>query len=287
VKKEFLYSILQYRHSVLINEAINLGILFLFPNDKVSYFEIGDISRVKKAYPDFDSVLIEKILNNIKSKVVKEHAGLFNPYDLFTDLNVFKDSLLRKDDSSLYFLPIKTSVYPFDKTSKIVEQYSKLLLITLSGYDNRKRHDEGFIKRKYLNKILEKDKTSIIALRKDVSVSSNGAKLEFDFSWKNGHLNLVKSVSFDYLDGRDIQLKAITYFGYLTKLKEYAEINKLSYHLLVSKPQDERLSEDYEEALYNIKSAQSPTRIIPEESLDSYSEETANGLRSHINDELQ
>lgn len=285
MKKYFSYYILQYRHSAFISEAINIGILFLFPEEKEVHFELGDLVRVKRAYPNFDTSIVHKILLNISNKAVGEYKGLFNPFDIFPDLDNFKKTLLREDDSSLVFLPVKNSAYPFNNIKKVIEQYSQLLLVNHSGNVARKRHDEKFISKSYLNNIINKDKNAVIALKKDIRVESNGVKLDFDFSWKNGKVNLVKPVSFDYLDEHDIQHKSITYFGYLLKLKGYALERGINYHLIVAKPQQKNLFFEYEKALDIIKSSESPTRIITEESLESYSEETANYLRLHINEE--
>lgn len=285
MRKFFSYSVLQYKHSLLLKEALNVGILFWFPDDSFAHFEVGDLTRIRAAYTGFDTNGISKALLAIKHKIHANYSGLFNPLHFFDSEGRFRDHLLRQDDSSLQFTDFINLPYPFENANKIIQQYSKLLL---PKHDNirRHRHDERYLIQTYTALVSEWERGANTVLSKNVQVEYNDIRLKFDVAWKNGSTNLVKSVSLDLLEETDIQNKSLQYFGYLTKLKGFAKQNNISYHLLIGKPQREDLIDEYLKAVEIIGSADSPKRIITEENLRSYSEETAKYLTELIQKEL-
>jgi hypothetical protein len=285
MKKRFSYSILQYKHSLLLNEALNVGILFSFPDDSVVHFEVGNLTRLRAAYPSFDTTNVTKAITRIKTRIHSEYTGLFHPFNAFGNDDRFRNHILRQDDTSLQFTDFRKSTYPFDDFQKIIDEYSKLLLPKY-GSLYRIRHDEKYILKTYTKLIQETLRDVNIALTKNVQVESKGIKLKFDVAWKNGTTNLVKPVSFDLIDQTDIQNKSMQYFGYLTNLNDYAKKHNISYHLIVGKPQRTELYQEYAKAIDIMRSADSPKRIIGEEDLTSYSKETANYLAEHIKREL-
>ncbi len=53
----FIYSVLQYKHSLALGEILNVGILFYFPADVKFEFVTCDATRAKLIYPDFNNSL--------------------------------------------------------------------------------------------------------------------------------------------------------------------------------------------------------------------------------------
>jgi len=278
LKKTFSYSILQYKHSLLLNEAINVGILFAFREDEFLHFESGNLSRIKLIYPNFDTSLVNKILKNIESKSKIETRGLLNIFYTAKTEEDFQRALLREDDSALQFTQPKNLSYPFDDTQKIIEQFTDLLLLNHEGLYQRNKHNENYILRAYNHYLFSKDKSLEKFISRNRIVESNDIKLKFDVSWKNGTTNLVKAVSFDLKEEQEIQNKSITYFGYLTKLKEYAVDNGIRYDLLLWYPQEKKLFKEYDKAVKTIQSAVAPIKIVPPEELEKYSKDTVVAL---------
>lgn len=276
MKKVFTYSILQYKHSLLLNEALNVGILFLFPEDRAIRFVSGNLSRLKLIYPNADNLIIGKIVKNIDDKIRHESTPLFDISSKSRE--DIQNSLLKEDDSSLQFSNPKTSAYPFDDLEKIISQFCELLLPNNDPKRSIIKHNENYIIKKYINFITEKNNRLEKLISKNKLVEAGGIKLRFEIAWKNGTTNLVKPLSFDLQEGLDIQNKSITYFGYLTKLNDYAELNKIRYDLLIAEPQEKSLLKEYENAISIINSAKSPKRLVMESELKSYSEETIASL---------
>ena len=53
MKNVFAYSILQYRHSLALGEALNVGIVFAFPEFKKYTFKYAHSHRLRLIYPGF------------------------------------------------------------------------------------------------------------------------------------------------------------------------------------------------------------------------------------------
>lgn len=134
----------------------------------------------------------------------------------------------------------------------------------------------------YTNYVFNSRKELEIVANRDRVIETKDVSLKFDIAWQNGTLNYVKPLSFDYQDGQDIQNRSVAYFGYLTKLKEYALSHNARFDLLVTKPQNEDLLPKYETAINIIESADAPKRIITEEKLQEYSEETVYYLNREL-----
>lgn len=286
MKKTFLYNILQYHHSLILNESINIGILFIFSEGNNVKYVSGDLERVKLIYPNFETTIVEKITKGIIKKVEskKENYSLFSHLPDGIQIEEHQ-KLLRSDDSSLQFAETRKVIYPFDDIEKIIDEYSFLLLPSLTDSEiEESRKDDHYILKTYTTYLHQKIYNIDNLIGKDKIIESKGIKLKFDYAWKNGTMNLVKPISFDLKKDYLIQNKSVTYFGYLFKLKDYAEKNNIRYDLLVGQPQREELLNDYNRALETIQSAEAPVQIIPEQNLKEYSEETAYYLSKKLNE---
>lgn len=137
------------------------------------------------------------------------------------------------------------------------------------------RHNEGFILKQFTDQITRRQIVIEHRMSRNKLIEVKGVRLNFDLSWKNSSVHLVKPISFDLKEDRDIQNKSATFFGYLDLLTDHARLNDYTFDLLIGKPQDESLKGAYEDALYVLDRAHAPKAIITEEKLEEYSAETA------------
>ena len=63
MNKVLTYSILQYKHSLLLGEAINIGVLFYFPEENHLEFAYGTSTRARAIYEDFDTTLFNSLIS--------------------------------------------------------------------------------------------------------------------------------------------------------------------------------------------------------------------------------
>ena len=100
-------------------------------------------------------------------------------------------------------------------------------------------------------------------------------------SWSNKkHRRYVKPISFDLSNEQAIQEKAITHFGYLTQLIEYTKKHDIQFDFLLAKPQNRALKSAFENALDILDSVPTAKRLVRENELKVYSEETLEELLS-------
>ena len=275
----FDYSILRYNHSQVLGESLNVGILFSFEHEHKLHFVAGNPQRVKAVYPEFDTSLFQSIVKNIKYKVAQRVNN-----DLFPEKYSFREFITRfllpEDASALQFSDPYTAVNTLGSSERIIDEFSKIWLPEAELRKEEIRHNETFILRKFTDSIASKQINIDHRMSRNHIIQIKGVKLNFELSWKNGIVHLVKPVSFDLKEEREIQNKSATYFGYLNLLTEYAKRNDYQFDLLIAKPQDDKLTNSYDDALYNLDLSAAPKDIIPEERLEDYAIDTANYLHT-------
>lgn len=282
MKPNFTYSILQYRHSLLLCEAINVGVLFSFPHLERLEFVTGNLSRVRATYHDVDQSFLASLLKNIDLRVKDQSKALFNFHNSGLKLKQYiHNAFLKEDASALQFSDPITVVDTFRDYRAIIKSFSELLLPGTETTDKKTeaiRHNEGFIIRRFLSNILQKDKSLDSSIKRDVVISHNGVHLDFDLAWQNGTYNLVKPISFDLKEGQNIQIKAAQFFGLFTLLSDYADRTNSRFDLLVAKPTQKDLFGSYDQAIKILEQITAPKIIITDGEIEKYSEETAQYL---------
>jgi hypothetical protein len=280
MNNQFKYSILKYSHSLLLGESLNLGILFSFDEGSDVRFMAGNPQRVKSIYPSFDPTIFQTIVKGIKQKLDNGPS----PHTLFPRnspaTELIQTYLLPEDSTSFQFTEPFTAVNSFGEPEKVMEEFSKVLLPDVEVRKEENRHNESFLLRRYVDYMTGRNINIEYRMRKNQLIQIKGLKMNFELSWKNGIVHLIKPISFDLKQESDIQNKSAQFFGYLDLLTEYAKRNDLTFDLLVGKPQDEKLHSSYEDALYILDRASAPKDIITEEKLADYSEKTAEILHS-------
>ncbi len=273
----FTYSILQYHHSQVLGESLNVGMLFHFPDEPELYFATGNTSRVKAAYPNFDTTLFNTVIRGIRSKL-----AIVPPPHLFLEAKafLFKDyiftTLLAEDSIALQFSDPQAAVNNFATPHEAVESYTRIFLPeTAVERAEVQRHNDQYLLKKCTDLIISRNINIEHRMRRDRIVEAKKVKLNVDLSWQNGIEHLIKPISFDLLSEREIQDKSVRFFGYLNLLGGYAIQNNCTFDLLVAAPQESTLRGAYEDAVETLQSAQAPLEIIPEESLSAYSDSTA------------
>lgn len=278
----FTYSILQYKHSALTREAVNVGILFAFFDESHLEFVVGGAHRVKSIYLDFDINVFTSSLNFIKNKIgSKSVTSLFSQSGIRENFAQYiNGSLLSPDATALQFTEPRSAISVTDKDSTIKE-YTKLLI---SGIDVKRqelvRHNEVYIIREFTNYLFEKDRGISKKIDKEPFVFYNDISLKFDLSWQNGTKNYVKALSFDLKEPQDIQTKSTTFFGYFTLLKDFPSIHNARFDILVARPQDRKLWKEYDKAVDNLQKADTNKLIVEQSELKKYSIKARESLES-------
>ena len=271
----FTYSVLQYKHSLVLGEVLNVGILFYFPDESRFEFVKGDGYRAKAIYPDFDNSLFNGYIRNITDKV-KHHVDLFNLQSNKTDLTKYiHQHILAEDAAGLVFsnpVQVKNVIGAIEK---VIKQYSGLLL---PGIITEKpsviKHNESFILRTFQGYFQDKYKQVEKKLQKNTVLKKKHFDIRFELSY-NARINkFIKPLSFDLTEDSAIQTKAAVTYSHLIDLAEYAKANKSSFDFLIAPPQETGFKRDYENALDFIDSVKAPKRLVKQENWKDYTQET-------------
>ena len=281
------YSILQYKHSIVAGESLNVGILFSFPKIERVVYVSGNLKRIKSLYPDFDIHLPLKINSSINEKLIKlqsTESNLFSKPIIYTARSedslkdYIKRNILLEDASSLQFSDPKAAVNIFKDIQKTIDEYCRIFLPESELKKNVHKHNENFILKQFSEQITKKNIVIEHRFIRNKLVETSGVNLNFDFAWQNGITHLIKPISFDLTEEREIQTKSVQYYGYFNLLEEYAKRNQFKFDLLLWKPQDERLHKSYQNAIEIIDKSKAPKEIYTEDRLSEYTDYTAKEL---------
>jgi hypothetical protein len=284
MSKIFTYSILQYKHSLLTNESINVGILFIFPDENKVRFLYDKSHRVRSIYPTFDPVIFNSSLKHIDSKIRRDANSLFHVFLIGEGISKFiNTNLLTEDSTALQFSESFNSVSPTNDIEKTVKDFSQLLIpgLAYTIEDDFKR-DENYIVKKFKNILSERDRNIEHKISRNKIVQHKKIELKFEVAWQNGTTNLVKAISFDLKAKHDIQAKSVQYWGWFSLFKDYAELHKNRFDLLVTAPQVDELKEFYTDALERLKSSNAPLEIVEESKFEEYSENAIVEINKHF-----
>jgi hypothetical protein len=283
MNKQLIYSILQYKHSPVLGEAINVGVLFYFPAEaRKIYFHSTDATRLKPIYKDFDARYFNSILRLITTNVARFSDDLHATKLLNDNFKDFIHTyLLKNDDTALQFSDLYTVLNVFSDPQRAAEEYTSLLLpLSLKKDTQIIKHNESFIIRKFKTRLLSQNREIEEKMVKNYVVKTENMSIRFEYAWQNGTLNLVHPLSFDLQDTQAIQRKTAEYCSYLTWLNNYTKENNCRIDLLLAKPQDTKLMTIYNKSVKLLKSTESNKQVVPLEELDDYTDNAAQSLLS-------
>ncbi|MBV5280873.1 MAG: DUF3037 domain-containing protein [Paludibacter sp.] len=283
MNKQLIYSILQYKHSPILGEAINVGVLYYFPDEERKlYFYITDATRIKPIYKDFDARYFNSILKLIKNNVVKYSGDLYAEKLLNDNLKDFVHFyLLKDDDTSLQFSDLNSVINIYSKPELAVEEYTKILLpLSIKKESQTIKYNETYIIKKFKTRLFGHNEELADKVTKNYVVKTDELSFKFDFAWQNGSLNLVHPLSFDLQDTQSIQRKTAEYCSYLSWLNRYTKENNCRIDLLLAKPQESSLQNTYNKSIKLLQAVNSNKQVIPFEDIDSYTDKTAEYLLS-------
>jgi hypothetical protein len=253
--KPFLYSVLRYRPSYLLEEQINVGLLFVFPDDGEVIFQFPTkLARITQFYSAADLPILRKYLYAFKTKAKKAEA----------ESTTF-DDFIPKDASSLYLTKPKNGTYIIKE--EILSYYKGLYF--KSYYENEfNRKDDAYLKRTFETKLKAFAPTKQQFFKRNITVKNTIASTRFDYAWQNGKTNLIKTIGLDLATTTNIQKKAFRWYGELTELKD--NLQEANIDILVSRPSSKDLYKAYDKALLILDNIKTTHQIREEAQLQNY-----------------
>ncbi|UOB17119.1 hypothetical protein [Abyssalbus ytuae] len=269
--KIYTYSLLKYKHSSILGECLNIGLLVYFnDNKKLKFIYPDSLSRIKNSYVGVNEKTIRNYLKQIDYKATlfnKKFDSLISEIIGYNFKEFIDNYILPPDGSSLQF---ENSVVNFQRNyseDKIVEQLKHLYHFESQESRVDKEYEIGKTFYGYI-----KNRVNENYFYRDYEIKNpTGAKFKFKYAWQNGSLNLVKPLNFDLSEQRHIARKAHENFGLFVDLEPVAEQKDLKYDLLVIKPTKKSLYKEYDHSIKLLERVER-TNIIEESEIKKYSE---------------
>ena len=139
--RRIVYSLLQYRHSLLRSDTFNIGIVFYFPDkaDKMLFYCSPNIKALKSLYPDMDYQMLITYLSYINDNVQRGRIKHYMGTSVDVELKIFlKKYVLLEDATVLRFdEPVIISNIEHGKSIDMLKNYTKVLLSFRDGNECR------------------------------------------------------------------------------------------------------------------------------------------------------
>lgn len=283
MSKKYQYSVLKYRPSYLLDERVNIGLLFYFFEDKTFRFVYpNSLQRVTQFFPH--SVKHSEIKPYLRAFEQKAKQLTNSTFDTIEHLNgLITREFLVTDANSFFFTEVEIGYYEsIEKTLKYYED--KYFRFYQLEDTSKKRRDDIYAKNRFeevLNKIARPKDERLDFFRKGITLDNKIGKTEFEYGWQNGTANLIKTLGFGLVHEDSLQKKAFRWFGALTHLAEFARIRKLRFDLLIAPPINKTHLEAYHNSLDVLHNINADKKIVEinGSGLEKYIDEALNTIK--------
>lgn len=274
--KPFEYCLLKYCPSYALGEQVNVGIFFFFKEElTLKFFFPEALSRLNSLFPATNINVLRTYFKNIQNKI----KALSKDKELLkkSTLDDLHKLVLTPDSSSLFFERVRTSQY--NTINNAITYYEKSYFDVYKHKTEEGKHSDQYLVKKFAEKIGQHRDFSALFKREFRVTNKSGISAKFDFAWQNGHINLIKPLSFDLMHPSSIQDKSVKWFGFVAQLEETAKNNNLVFNFLVAKPTDKNLFESFEESISILEDKTGLVELVDEENLDKYLEEARETIK--------
>ncbi|MEH6306188.1 DUF3037 domain-containing protein [Olivibacter sp. CPCC 100613] len=269
--KTFQYQILRFQPDKISGEFLNLGVVIFDPSTQALAFDIlrkaGGVSDV---FHGINTRYLSKQLNYIAtglSRISKELLSEFK-FQNVENIEELTKTVFPKDDSSLFFSEVRRTL---DMDIQVLTEYLGNRLISLAHKENDKDIKSD---KEVWTKIYKKyfDDLNISKYLTPVVVPTKFGEINFDHSWRNGHLNFFEAVNFDLEKTESIKQKAYRWAGQIDELVTADE--KIHLYLLAKMPEKKLKNKVFVEEFLSAKSSQQVKVeiVTPENAVETTSE---------------
>lgn len=262
------YCLLKYRPSAVLGEQVNLGIIFFLKEEgELKFIFPAALGRLNSLFPGVDINRVKQYLKNFKNTV---NTFSKNNVELIKTTSAEKllgDYLLVPDSNSLFFSEMRTTRYA--KLEELLQQYDEKYFSAYYERHDDEKHSDQYLLSRFAKKNEQKSLAKLF--KKGVSVANKkGITTKFEYAWQNGHINLIKPLSFDLVHKSSIQEKSVKWYGYLSQLEEVALQKDLIFNFLLAKPANKELAKPFEDAISILEEKKNIVKLIYEDALEAY-----------------
>ena len=277
--KFYQYSILKYRPSLLLDEQVNIGLLFVFVEDRrVEFIFPTHLARLNALYPHSDLSLIKAHLKGFKKKAADLSSKPIYVKGLLPAL--IETDFLQPDSNSFYFTEFKTGTY--QQPEAIIEYYRTQFFAIYDENDTAERQYDTFLFNKFEKALKLKSKEKAHLFQRDYMVGKGKVAFKFDYGWQNGKVNVIKFLNFNLKDEDSIVDKSSKWYGKATLLKEEGATDNVRFDFYVARPKERNFYANYDAALNVLERITADKRIYEEDQHQQYLEQALEEVKIFI-----
>lgn len=284
MNQPFQYSILKYRPSYLLDERVNIGLLFHFTDKVEKEGVVKNYSKFIFVFPtrlrrisNFFPNLGSRNLTDIKRYLIAFQKKA-NALSLREDANnkflkeIIPTEFIANDANSFFFSEIKQGFY--NDLNLTLDYFQNQYFKFYDKTEIKKPHD--YIVKEYFKNVLGSLTTSnderLTYFEEGVSIENKITTSKFEYRWQNGTVNLIKTLGFDLSDKQDIQDKAFKWSAAINYVSEIEQYKDHHFDILVAKPTNRSLFDAYDKALEVLFDIKAAKNIIEKEKIKEYAE---------------
>lgn len=249
-KQTCYYSLLYYRPSYITGEQLAIGVLYWFPSERKAVFDYPNhLQRLTSLYEDADLQYLRRYLQRyetIANQIARDGMYLDNRQPQ----EILEAHYGKEDSVNLVFESFKLALYseisPFVKHQHTIFFQSYYKDERLEG-----KQDDSFLSKSFHLQLQERSLSSSVL--RDHTIKGKRSEIVFDSAWKNGRLNLVQPLSFDYKQSQTIFNKAYTWSGRLMEIRDQLSEHEYGLHFLVAKPKQQDFLSSYRDAIEIVR----------------------------------
>lgn len=285
MNQPFQYSILKYRPSYLLDERVNIGLLFHFTDmvekegvvkkeSKFIFVFPTRLRRISNFFPNLGS----RNLTDIRRYLIA-FQNKANALSLKEDANnkslneIIPSEFIVNDANSFFFSEIKQGFYKDIK--QIVDYYRNQYFKFYDKTETKKSQD--YLVKEYfkntLGALTSSSDERLTYFEEEVSIENKITTSKFEYRWQNGTANLIKTLGFDLSDKQDIQDKAFKWSAAINYVSEVEQYKDYRFDILVAQPTNKSLFDAYDKALEVLSDIKAAKKIIEKEKIRDYAED--------------
>ena len=286
----FQYSVLKYRHSIVTNETLNVGILFLLADGRLEFHYPSKLARISTVFASFPISFVRNTLatfNYTANKLSKNSDSNLFYYNDFKSL--ITKHFLTENSGSFFFSEVKKGFYPNLDTGGsidekgIKEYYYKLYLGEYEEETSLKKNERYILDtiRDIIKSYFSSELESKLKVNKVLHDPYGNFNEKFEYGWKNTKLNLITPIGFDLANDQSFEAKALRWNAILNFFKEPATIENINFDILLTEPKRKDLRGSFNKAVDIIEKSNAPIRFVKENNYKKYVKEAVDVVLDH------
>ncbi len=277
--KSFQYQILRFLPDRISEEFLNLGVVVFDKQTKQLSVEIIEkTGRLSQVFPESNTRYILKAVRHIDTRLKVIANQLSNEFEFENnnEISVITKMALPKDDSALFFTESQ-SILDIDIHCVSTYLFDRLVGVNQSDSEKEFRNDKEVWSKVYKQYF---DDLNISKHLTPAKISTKFDHVEFEHTWRNGHLNFFEPVNFDLEKLESIRNKVFRWSGQIDELKTASEHSHL-YLLSILPKNDIKVSHFINDFLASKSSKEVKVEIVTLENVDNITKGLKTEFESH------